>query len=41
MTNTRTWTDKLYAFSGVLLGAALVIALIGIVLGSLGYGIVW
>lgn len=38
---TRTWTSRLYAVSGAILGGILVLALIGIVLSSLGYGIVW
>jgi hypothetical protein len=41
MTNTRSFTDKIYAFSGALLGGVLLIALLGIVLSSLGYGIIW
>ena len=41
MMQTRTWTEKMYAVSGVLLGGVLLIALIGLALSSLGYGIVW
>jgi hypothetical protein len=41
MTQTRSWTEKIYAFSGALLGGVLLIALLGVVLSSLGYGIIW
>jgi len=41
MMHTRTWAEKMYAFSGVVLGGVLLIALIGIVLSSLGYGVIW
>lgn len=41
MMQTRTWTEKIYAVSGLLLGGVLLITLIGLLLSSLGYGIVW
>ncbi len=41
MKETRSWGQTLYAYSGALLGGVLLIALVGIVLSSLGFGIVW
>jgi len=41
MMHSRSTSEKMYALFGVVLGGVLVIALIGIVLSSLGYGILW
>lgn len=41
MMHTRSVSEKMYALSGVVLGGLLVVALVGILLSSLGYGIVW
>ncbi len=41
MMQTRSWAEKMYAVSGAVLGGVLLIALIGVVLSSMGYGIIW